>query len=320
MLIRYRGITKPLQKDYSRVAKAALACLALSLGSCSVVTKQEPPSQQVHSQRSVSSGPARHQSCDIHFTTVPLFAAEALTDEQYAFIKRLAVSPPEDFDYRESFHDLIVDLLSLLKADANWSHVTPTVVTGGYNGDTHSSSYLLLPIEDSSDRQLISRVAAALGYVFHQQSVLFHCSLSDDSADSMTTMTLSELPSTNLLSNESASEIYELMLDHSGGDLGLGFTYYPDRDEFLVLCYQNGGELEAQVMERVYQSLLQEPDAAGSLQLTRTERWSKFILNEWTQHPNGHVYRAALGEDLEVIEPVRQEFLKRLSDMARNYN
>lgn len=181
------------------------------------------------------------------------------------------------------------------------SEVTP----GGYLLKTNAS----LQTEAELEEDQASRFAAALGYVFHQYSVL----VSElDDGDGKTGYVTVEFPE-DTLDAKVAQAFFEKAASVDKG-LGGGYTAFGDEQIFLNVVDGNGKPYSGLDNAAFLAGLTKAVDEFGPPKPKIAESGNataRFVGNSWDKQPKGEAYAAVLGADVvKALDAIGADYAK----------
>jgi len=263
------------------------------------------------------AAPAQTDTCEIHFSTMP-YEPKPLGAERAAKLLAHVATEADQVTFLTRFDDLSHRIASAMTGDSALARDAQIqLVWGGYNGSVDISLSMRLDTSSPEERALSTRIGAGLGYVFFQQSVAVECLQSAEGLTETRALALQETGSFDVLATDSLKSIYGMMIGQADGDTELGFTYYPESDQFLVLGLRDGGTAEMPVMEKVFSDLKRFSPQA-EIELIESTRWIRFPYNDWITNPDGEAYIATglTAEDLAKLETLRTEYLSALDALT----
>lgn len=251
-------------------------------------------------------------TCEIHYSTLPIEPkpmGPARTEQLRAHLTETSAQQA----FLTRFDALSLRIANAMAKESPLDPDTEVkLVWGGYAGSVDPSLTMTLAAPTPEARDLATRIGAALGYVFFQQSVAIECLAPADGLSEAAALILTEEGNRDVLSSETLRSVYGMMIGQDGGNTQQGFTYYPGSDAFLVLDL-GPSEGARPVMNRVLRDLGQFAPDAG-LKLTESKRWIKFPFNDWLTSPNGEKYiEAGLTEaDTVLLTDLRGEYFRAI--------
>ena len=253
--------------------------------------------------------------CEVNFSAASTYAAGALGDD---FVTALRAKFADD-ELQAQFLSTQIDrakAVAFAAAQASHEPFEPDVlaVWGGYKGRTDPSLALRMAYEGPEARARAEKIAASLGYVFMQESVIAHCPASAVSEASISSINLAEQGAKDVLSVDTLKPVFGLMLGQADGNFDLGFTYYPAEDRFSTLGFAAGGDFEREAMAGIVAALEAFTEGPTGLVLSEVPRWVAFPGNDWSTYPDGRSYvdTPGIAELVPTLESFRSDFLIEL--------
>ncbi|ADM10365.1 hypothetical protein PB2503_11599 [Parvularcula bermudensis HTCC2503] len=274
-----------------RAALSLAVSLLISAGGPPAIAKEEPI------------------PCEINFSALPHHVpANQLSLQQERALHALATNPAEAEAFLKSVSPVAAGILSTV-APALSVDIRP--VWGGYRGHTGPSLAAHFPPTDKANR-----LAAALGYVFFQDSVLVQCPTDD--AIETPAYWIEEGEESDLLNQTTLKSLYGMMIGEADGDLHLGFTYYPQADRFLVLALSDRPDYERGVVTALDRQLRQFSEGRADITLLKGTKSVRFLANDWRVDPKGkHYAETYLSDDLVArLSVFRAQYLSALDALA----
>lgn len=188
-----------------------------------------------------------------------------------------------------------------IDADELDSEVTP----GGYMLKTNASLQTEVELDDGQ----ADRFAAALGYVFHQYSVLVSAL---DDGEGKTGYVVVDFPD-KTLDAKVAQAFFEKAASVDKG-LGGGYTAFGDEQIFLNVVDGNGKPYSGLDNAAFLAGLTQAAAGFGPPQPKISESGTataRFVGNEWDKQPKGEAYAAALGADtVKALDAIGADYAR----------
>ena len=211
--------------------------------------------------------------------------------------------------------ELLADIFRAVGTDP--AKVRTEITPGGYLLRTNSS----LQSRARVDGRQADRLAAALGYVFRQSSILV-----SDLADARggTGLTIVRFPR-GTLSAAKAHAFFEHAAEvHKG--LGGGYTAFGDEMIFLNVR-DDAGKPYSELDDKAFAAGLKQASASFKDSRARVVRVchakAKFVGNSWRQKSNGEDYVALLGGSADPaiikLKPLQDRHTAMLMDAAERW-
>lgn len=256
-------------------------------------------------------------SCELMYAAHPhKHATEAIGEERLQ--RTLDLSFEQMAAYSEVFIPMTAQIANAFIAGSDGSSLDLTsqqVVLGGYEGESAPSVMLEVSIKDRRGYQELIELAAAIGYVYAQDSTLVICSGDlGEEWQSVVSLEVTDTGREPLLTEESIPIVYGMMIGIAGSVDDLGYTYYEDRKLFSTLAETDRNVTEQEIWSDI--SRWVNTVSNGDVELAIDERDVSIFFphNDWEDHPQGADYLdylrgVAAAQNLAVW---RKEFLQKL--------
>ncbi|ACY13806.1 hypothetical protein [Haliangium ochraceum] len=214
---------------------------------------------------------------------------------------------------REIFDDLIPEVMAAVDIDivTTESELAP----GGFLFETNPAMQTRIDADADADAE---RLAAALGYVMYQWSVLITDFDDDQGATGYVVVRFTEAALT-------AERAQAFFLHASEVDVGLGGGYSAFGDDMIFLnVLDSEGTPFSGLNDDEFQSGLEQ--AASTFADTSVNvvevgtAAARFVENDWDMDPDGAGYLSRLnGVDMEALEQLQGDFEARIATAAERY-
>lgn len=259
--------------------------------------------------------------CEISFSNMPYEANEArLGADRLAKLANIRKDFDRERAFIESFADITLQVVELV-GDQNFSQqVDIQTIMGGYKGFTSPALSLRFDANNQEERVAITRIGAALGYVYFQDSVLVQCDPLVSDTDLHPVFDLTELGPVDSINTETLKSIYGMLIGEADGNLNIGFSYYPTEDRFSTIGFIDNGKGERLALMRLINTLERLTNLQGIYQVKDGRVWVQFPANNWLDHPRGSAYLT--GNQLEPwqvqLDQLQQRFVAGMDAILEN--
>ena len=266
-----------------------------------------------------AEGPVEQAYCEINFSAASIYAGGALGAE---FVEQLRARLADDevqYEFLGTQTQRALQVAQLVASEQDTDVGAEVLqVWGGYKGRTNPSLAMRFDAGGPDARRMAETVAAALGYVFMQESVIAQCPDSGSEPDAVASINLVEEGPRDILSVDTLEPVFGMMLGQADGNFDLGFTYYPQEDRFSTLGFTDGGTFERKAMSKAVGTLQVLTGSTGQLTLSETSKWVRFPHNDWDEQSDGAGYLETHGilEIKSALDSIRHGFLIDLETFA----
>lgn len=259
--------------------------------------------------------------CEISFSSMPYEANEARLGS--ARLVKLA-NIRKDFDreraFIESFADITLQTVELVGGQNFSQQADMQTIMGGYQGFTSPALSLRFSTNNQEERATITRIGAALGYVYFQDSVLIQCDPLASDTDLHPVFDLTESGPVDSINTETLKSVYGMLIGEADGNLNIGFSYYPTEDRFSTIGFIDNGKGERLALMRLINTLERLTNLQGIYQVEDGRVWVQFPANNWLDHPRGSIYLT--GNQLESLQAkldqLQQRFVAGMDAILEN--
>ena len=230
-------------------------------------------------------------TCEISFSLFPHKNTEAhWASADWKGLALIAKDAGKERAFINSFNANISNIIKTVGAekDANVQQIEN--VTGGYEGITSPSLSLVVRAGAVEQRKRVQLLAAGLGYVFLQDSVLVQCTPLAGDKNLVPAIDLTESGPLDLVNSASVKSIYGMLIGEADGNLNLGFSYYANEDRFSMLGFIDGGAYEQSLMKGLVKRLKYFSQDVQKLTLNTSLKWVSFPSNDWSVNTHGQAY------------------------------
>ena len=273
------------------------------------------PLFMLFSQFSLAAG--EQASCEIMYAAHPhKNAGEAIGEDRLQRTRELSFEQMSDFS--EVFIPLTSQIAKVFLAGDDGDTIELTsheVVLGGYEGESIPSVMIEVAIKDRRGYQELIELAAAIGYVYAQDSTLVICTGNiGEEWQSVVSLEVTDTGREALLTEESIPIVYGMMIGIAGSVEDLGYTYYEDRKLLSTLAEPDRDVQEQEIWADI--ALWVNTVSNGDVELAIEERNVSIFFphNDWDDRPRGGNYLEYLSGVAEAknLEAWREEFLQKL--------
>lgn len=256
-------------------------------------------------------------SCEILYAAHPhKHASEAIGEQRLE--RTLELDFEQMSDYSELFIPLTSKIARAFLAGDGGDTIELTshkVVLGGYEGESAPSVMIEVTVKDRRGYQELIELAAAIGYVYAQDSTLVICTGDlGDQWQSAVSLEVTDTGREALLTEESIPIVYGMMIGIAGSVDDLGYTYYEDRKLLSSLAESDRDVQEQEIWAEIAQWV--NTMSNGDMELAIDERNVSIFFphNDWDGRPSGGNYLEYLSGVAEAknLEAWRKEFLQKL--------
>ena len=234
---------------------------------------------------------AAEETCEINFSLFPHKNTEAQwASADWKGLALIAKNSEKERIFIKSFNANISNIIKIVGAEKYANIQQIENVTGGYEGITSPSLSLVVPDGTAEGRKRVLRLAAGLGYVFLQDSVLVQCTPLAGDKNLVPAIDLTESGPLDLVNSSSVKAIYGILIGEADGNLSLGFSYYANEDRFSMFGFIDGGTYEQQLMKGLVKRLQYFSQDAQKLALNTSQKWVSFPSNDWSVNTHGQAY------------------------------
>jgi hypothetical protein len=188
-------------------------------------------------------------------------------------------------------------------------------VLGGYEGESAPSVMIQVAIKDRRGYGELIELAAAIGYVYAQDSTLVICSGDiGEQWQSAVSLEITDTGREALLTQESIPIVYGMMIGIAGSVDDLGYTYYEDRQLLSTLAESDRDLQEQEIWADIARWV--NTVSNGDMELVVDERNVSIFFphNDWDKRPRGGNYLEYLAGAAEAknLKAWREAFLQKL--------
>ena len=189
------------------------------------------------------------------------------------------------------------------------------VTQGGYQGVSGISINARLSMTaDATGKDVIS-LAAMIGYIYFQDSVLLLCHVSVDNGISPAVMhTVHDVGSKDYLNPVSARLLFGMMMGYLNRVEAVGYTYEQTNDILRVLEFERADQPVKKALSGIAGHLGDLSDGKVKLAIRSADVFAFSTGNKWKEFPQGGNYarRFAGDVDKQLIKSEQKVFIKKL--------
>ena len=189
------------------------------------------------------------------------------------------------------------------------------VTQGGYQGVSGISINARLSMTaDATGKDVIS-LAAMIGYIYFQDSVLLLCHVSVDNGISPAVMhTVHDVGSKDYLNPVSARLLFGMMMGYLNRVESVGYTYEQTNDILRVLEFERADQPVKKALSGIAGHLGDLSDGKVKLAIRSADVFAFSTGNKWKEFPQGGNYarRFAGDVDKQLIKSEQKVFIKKL--------
>ncbi|SEL05739.1 hypothetical protein SAMN05216262_10576 [Colwellia chukchiensis] len=248
-----------------------------------------------------------------HKTAVKAIGAQRLN-------KTLSLSFADMVYFSEAFMPMTQSIVeSVIAQDsAKIDLLSHEVMLGGYEGESIPSVVIKTRLHGKENAQTLLKVAAKIGYIYAQDSVLVICDDNIDGAFQATTsIELTDQGKETFLNQDNAPLLFGMMMGAHNRVEGLGYSYYKESKVFSTFVDLTTQSQEMQVINDLVNWLENLSHADISLKVTPKPIWIFFPHNTWSTDQQGQGYYQYLDgmQSSEQLLEKRQQFLDKIDQV-----
>jgi hypothetical protein len=229
--------------------------------------------------------------CEVMYAAHPHSKAITALGEQ-----RLSVINNLSFESMTAFSQRFMPMTRAIADDVADHQKTIKVlgqelVLGGYEGESIPSVALRVSVSDAQGYPALLNMAAHIGYVYAQDSVLVICSdQPPGNWEKASNVKVIDGGREKFLNDKNVPLLYGLMMGTFNSPKELGYTYYKDSKIFTTLAISGRPPGELQAMNSLSNWLFMLSNGNVNLDVNKENVWIFFPHNDWEKHPKGGAY------------------------------
>jgi len=248
-----------------------------------------------------------------HKTAINAIGAERLN-------KTLSLSFTGMVQVSEAFIPMTQALIEEVIAEDNASIALlgHDVMLGGYEGESIPSVVIKTKFTGEENTASLLKIAAEIGFIYAQDSVLVICDYQVDSAFHATTsVELTDQGRKSFIDENSAPLLFGMMIGAHNGVENLGYSYFKDTKVFSTFVDLASADKEMLVINDLVSWLQELSQGEVSLNVTAKPIWIFFPHNKWSINQQGQGFYPYLdANDInKKLMDKRQLFLNKMDNV-----